>query len=347
MRDANVKGRAFVISDTHVLPRYGKVAVDGLRESGYDVATIAVPAGESSKSLPSAQSLYDWLVEQKAERSDAIVALGGGVVGDVAGFVAATFLRGMPLIQVPTTVLGQIDSSIGGKVAVNHPKGKNLIGAFYPAQLIVADVDTLRSLPTRELAAGWAEAIKCAMILDAPLLDLLSDYAEGLCDPNSIVFRSRLLVDIIERCARHKVEVVEADEREANLRVILNYGHTIAHGLEAALNYEVLLHGEAVSIGMVGAAALSVDRGRLSWSDAERQKAVLRRFGLPIEFPAETPTPSVDSVLENMSRDKKAVGARLRWVLLDRIGHAMIDPDVPMQQARAIVERLLAPELVR
>src|SRR6185312_955092 len=178
-----------------------------------------------------ASKLYDWLAEQRAERIDSVVALGGGVVGDVAGFAAATFLRGMPLVQVPTTVLAQIDSSIGGKVAVNHPLGKNLVGAFHSARLIVGDVATLRSLPPRELSAGWAEAVKCGMILDPELFDLLGEHAAELCDPGSALFQSRLLVDVVERCAQHKVRVVEADLREANLRMILNYGHTIGHGL--------------------------------------------------------------------------------------------------------------------
>ncbi|HLZ07786.1 MAG TPA: 3-dehydroquinate synthase family protein, partial [Chloroflexota bacterium] len=245
----------------------------------------------------------------------------------------------------PTTILSQIDSAIGGKVAVNHAKGKNLIGAFYPAQLIVADVDTLRSLSPRELAAGWAEAIKCAMILDAPLLDLLSEHAAGLVDPDSVVFQSDLLVQIVDRCARHKVSVVEEDEREAGLRMILNYGHTIGQGLEAALNYNVLLHGEAVSIGMTAAAWLSVERGLLSWSDARRQRTVLEQFGLPTEFPRGQNNPTVDVVLDRIGHDKKAFNARLRWVLLDRIGHAVIDSNVPPELVRVAIENSLAREL--
>ena len=347
VREAGLNGRVFLVGDDRVYPLFGDRAVEGLRSSGFDVTSTIVPSGEPTKSMPFAEKLYDWLIENRAERGDTIVALGGGMVGDLVGFVAATFLRGVPLVQIPTTVLSQIDSSIGGKVAVNHRKGKNLIGAFYPARLIVADVDTLGSLPPRELASGWAEAIKCAMILDAPLLDVLFENAAGFCDPTSALFQSDLLVQVVERCARHKVVVVEEDEREANLRMILNYGHTIGQGLEAALNYEVLLHGEAVSIGMTAAAWLSVERGRLSWAEAQRQRAVLERFGLPTEFPQGVMAPSVDAVLENLARDKKALGSRLRWVLLDRIGHAVIDGNVPIDLVRAAIDRSLVPELVK
>jgi 3-dehydroquinate synthetase len=183
------------------------------------------------------------------------------------------------------------------------------------------------------------------MIMDAPLLDVLDEHAAGFVDPDSDDFRSDLLVEVIERCARHKVKVVEEDEREASRRMILNYGHTIGQGLEAALDYGVLLHGEAVSIGMTAAAWLSVERGLLSWSDAQRQRNVLERFGLPTEFPRGDQAPAVDAVLERMSRDKKALSTKLRWVLLDRIGHAVIDSNVPPHLVRAAVENSLVREL--
>jgi 3-dehydroquinate synthase len=336
MRDVDLSGRAFVISNDRVYPLYGETAVAGLKAAGYEVASYRLPDGETTKSLQSTYVLYDWLVDQRAERIDAIVALGGGVVGDVAGFVAATFLRGMPLVQVPTTVLSQIDSAIGGKVGVNHPKGKNLIGAFHPARLILGDIDTLRSLPRRELAAGWAEAIKCAMILDAELLDVLETHADGLCE-----LTSPLVTDVIERCAQHKVRVVTEDERESGLRMILNYGHTIGQGLEAALNYDGLLHGEAVSIGMVGAAAIAAKMGLLDSSSVERQNRILERFGLPISLPEGVPAPSVATVLDRMTRDKKSRGAQLRWVLLDRIGHARIEAGVSLDLVRDVVADLL------
>ncbi len=341
MREVGLHGRAFLVSNERVFPLYGEAALAGLRAGGYEVAVYQLPDGEPTKSLASCSTLYDWLADHRAERIDAVVALGGGVVGDVAGFAAATFLRGMPLVQVPTTVLAQIDSSIGGKVGVNHPKGKNLIGAFHPARLIVGDVDTLRTLSHRELADGWAEGIKCAMILDAELLDVLEKHVAGLTDPDSADFRSDLLVAVINRCARHKVRIVAEDEREAGLRMILNYGHTIGHGLEAALDYEGLLHGEAVSIGMVGAAALSVALGLLDPTVARRQNALLAAFGLPTRCPPDLPRLTVDDVLDQMTRDKKARGARLTWILLDRLGHARIESGVPLSLVRETVAGLL------
>lgn len=341
MREIGLRGRAFLISNERIYPLYGAAAEASLRAAAYDVATYQLPDGESTKSLAHAARVYDWLADQRAERIDAIVALGGGVVGDVSGFTAATFLRGMPLVQVPTTLLAQIDSSIGGKVGVNHSKGKNLIGAFHPARLIVADVDTLRSLSRRELAAGWAEAVKCGLILDAELLGLLAENAAGLIDHESSIFRSPLLSTLVRRCAEHKVRIVEQDEREANLRMILNYGHTIGHGLEAALNYGCLLHGEAVSIGMAGAARLAVNRGLLSEEAERAQNAVLARFGLPTRLPADAPCPSVEAILDRMAQDKKSVGTHLQWILLDRIGHARIESGIPLDLVRATVADLL------
>jgi 3-dehydroquinate synthase len=346
MREAGLTGRAFLVSDDVVFPLFGEAALAGLREGGFEVASHQMPDGERTKSLAGASAIYDWLAEQRAERGDTIVALGGGVVGDVAGFVAATYLRGMPLVQVPTTVLGQIDSAIGGKVAVDHPRGKNLIGAFYPARLIVADIDTLRTLPPRQLAAGWAEAVKCAMVLDADLLDLLETHAVALRELRTFDPEGELLRSIVERCARHKVAVVAEDERETGLRMILNYGHTIGHALEAALSYETLLHGEAVSIGMAGAAAMSVARGLLDPAAAECQNRVLARFGLPTRFPGDLPAPAPEVVLDRMASDKKARGARLRWILLDRIGHARIESDVPMTLVRDTVAELLRPGVI-
>jgi 3-dehydroquinate synthase len=341
MRATGFRGRVFVVSNVRVFPLYGDTLVASLRSADFDVASFQLPDGEPTKSLASAQLLYDWLADHRAERIDAIVALGGGVVGDVAGFIAATFLRGMPLVQAPTTVLSQIDSAIGGKVGVNHRKGKNLIGAFYPARLIVGDVDTLRSLSPRVLADGWAEAVKYAMILDAPLLDLLDDNADAFCDPGSAAFNSALLVEVVERCARHKVRVVTEDEREANLRMILNYGHTIGQGIEAALGYEGLLHGEAVSIGMSGAAAISVATGWFDAALARRQDAVLAHFGLPVRLPADILRPATATVLERVAQDKKSRGARLQWVLLDRIGHARIESVVPSTLVEETIDRLL------
>lgn len=341
MRSVGLKGRVFVISNDRVFPLYGERALRGIREAGFVAEAYQLPDGEPTKSLTAASALYDWLAAHHAERTDAIVALGGGVVGDVAGFVAATFLRGMPLVQVPTTALAQIDSSIGGKVGVNHPRGKNLIGAFYPARLIVSDTETLLTLSRRELAAGWAEAIKCAMILDAELLDELEVGAEQLLNLASPVGDLALAARIVERSARHKVRVVAEDEREAGLRMILNYGHTIGHALEAATNYCALLHGEAVSIGMAGVAAMSVAMELLDPAVAEHQNRVLERYGLPRRFLPDLPAPPVEAVLSAMASDKKSRAARLNWILLDRLGHAVIRSDVSDTLVRETVEVVL------
>lgn len=338
MRGVGLNGRAFVVSDERVFPLHGPAVLAAIKKSGYAADSIVLPAGETTKSLPMAERVYDWLVERRAERMDTIVALGGGVVGDLAGFVAATYLRGMPLVNVPTTLLGQIDSAIGGKVAVNHSRGKNLIGAFYPARLIVDDPAVLDTLPQREITAGWAEAVKCALILDGELLDILEENAEGLVN-----LSSRLVGDVIERCAQHKVRIVEQDEREAGLRMILNYGHTIGHALEAALNYDVLLHGEAVSIGMTGAAAIAARCGILSPTIVERQRRVLELFGLPVHFPTGgSRQPTVDSVVAAMSLDKKSQGAVVRWVLLEGVGRTRIEPNVPLATVREVVAELVA-----
>ena len=338
MRAAGLTGRAFVVSDEQVFVLYGESVLEGLRRNGFEADSYRLVPGEASKALASVYKLYDWLVENRVERIDAIVALGGGVVGDIAGFAAATILRGIPLVQVPTTILAQIDSSIGGKVGVDHPKGKNLIGAFYPARLIAVDTDTLRTLPRREIAAGWAEAIKCALILDAELLDVLEANAAGLVD-----LSSPLVPTVVERCGQHKVQVVTEDERETGLRMILNYGHTIGHALEAVLNYDALLHGEAVSIGMAGAAQIALAKGLIDQSILDRQNAVLAAYGLPVRYPDDAPRPAIESIMDRMARDKKSRGAVLRWILIDRIGHAVIDPDVPLDLVRDVVASLLTP----
>jgi 3-dehydroquinate synthase len=332
MRNAGLQGRAHIISDDRVFPLYGKSVGKVLEEVGFAVHSKAVPEGERSKSLETAATLYDWLVERRAEREDCIVALGGGVVGDLAGFVASTFLRGLPLLQVPTSLIGMVDSSIGGKVAVNHPHGKNLIGAFYQPRLVLADVRALTTLPRRELVSGWAEVIKHAMIRDTGLLKLLEGRSQEL-----LLLDENVTAEIVARSAAIKAAVVSEDEKERGLRIILNYGHTIAHGLEAATNYERFLHGEAVAIGMMGAAALSQRLGLLTPDVGQRQEAVLRGFGLP----ASCSGVDVPGVLRAMKLDKKVRGERIRWVLLAGIGRPVIRDDVPNELAAEVVGKLV------
>lgn len=319
LRLAHLEGAAFVVSDANVFPLYGEPVCASLRDAGYRVHSYVVPPGEASKANEQAWLIYDWLIEHRAERRDCIVALGGGVVGDLAGYVAATYLRGVPLVQVPTTLLAQVDSSIGGKVAINHPKGKNLIGAFYQPTLVLVDTTVLATLPPRELRAGWAEVAKTAMILDPELLDFLEQHVDSL-----LRAEPRLTAHAVDRCLQLKGQVVLEDEREQGRRVILNYGHTIAHGLEAACGYGTLLHGEAVAIGMVGAARLSQRVGILSDEVVARQESLLRRFGLQVRAPGV----SVRAVHEAMKLDKKSRDREIQWVLLESTGNVRVMTDV-------------------
>lgn len=331
MRDLGLSGSAYIISDAHVMAEHGMRAREALQRAGFQVDVYAVPVGETSKSLHRAATLYDWLVARRAERGHTIVALGGGVVGDLAGFVAATFLRGMPLVQAPTSLLAMADASIGGKVAVDHQEAKNLIGAFYQPRLVFQDVALLRSLSQRDLIAGWAEVIKHAMIMDAELLAMLEARAEAVAalDPD-------FATKVIARSGALKGYVVSIDEREAGLRITLNYGHTIAHGIEAATAYGAHLHGEAVAIGMAGAAAISRRMGLLDPAVEERQNALLARFGLPLR------APGVDHrrVLAAMALDKKVRGKTIRWVLLEGVGKPVVRDDVPDDLVSATVQGL-------
>ncbi|HEU65266.1 MAG TPA: 3-dehydroquinate synthase [Chloroflexi bacterium] len=275
---------------------------------------------------------YDFLVGHRAERDDIIIALGGGMVGDLAGFVAATFLRGMFWVQVPTSLVAMVDASIGGKVGVNHPEGKNLIGAFYQPALVLADCKTLTTLPQRELTSGWAEVIKHGTILDREFFEFLETNVDRLTK-----LEPELLARAIARSAAIKAQVVSQDEKEKEgKRTILNYGHTIAHGLEAATRYESFLHGEAVAIGMVGAAKLSQRLGILSSAAVERQQALLQKFGLPISFTGL----ALNEITKAMELDKKTKGRAIRWVLLQDIGKAVIRSDVPQQEVLVVLKEL-------
>jgi len=334
MADAGLAGRAYLISDSTVHARWGAAAEESLRAAGLRVASRVVPAGETSKSLETAAAIYDWLVSQRAERGEAIVALGGGMVCDLAGFVAATFVRGLPLVHVPTSLLAMVDAAVGGKVAVNHKEAKNLIGAFYQPRLVLADVSTLQSLPPRELTAGWAEVIKHALIMDEGLLRLLEESADAI-----VSLEPAVTTEVISRSIALKAAVVSEDEREeTGRRTILNYGHTIGHGLEAAAEYAGMLHGEAVAVGMAGAARIACRLGLLAPEVAERQDALIARFDLPLR------ASGVDSakVLSAMALDKKVKGGAIRWVLLEGIGRPVIRHDVPPELAEEVVRELLS-----
>ena len=289
-----------------------------------------IPPGEQSKTLETAEHIYSWLAGRKAERSDLVLAVGGGVVGDLAGFVAATYLRGMPFAQVPTSLLAMMDASIGGKVAVDLPHGKNLVGAFYQPKFVLADVQALQSLPQRELASGWAEAIKHGLILDPELLAIFEELREPI-----LALEQDVATDVIRRSVAIKADVVSQDEKETlGIRMLLNYGHTIGHAIETATGYGRFLHGEAVSVGMMGAARIGNAMGMMSTDEVERQRTLLEGFGLPLS------SPGVDTAAmsEALYSDKKVVGGALRWVLLDRIGKASVRNDVPAE----LVEETLA-----
>jgi 3-dehydroquinate synthase len=308
-------GRAALITDSNVGAIYAQPALASLTAAGFAPALIEVAAGEPSKSLDMLASVYDRLVEAELDRASAVFALGGGVVGDLAGFAAATYLRGLPLAQIPTTLVAQVDSALGGKTAVNHRAAKNLIGAFYQPRLIVADVATLMTLPEREFREGLAEVIKYGAIMDAPFIAWLEREMPAILarDPE-------LLSEIVERSLRHKAFVVSSDEREGGLRKILNFGHTLGHALEASAGYGSYFHGEAVAIGMAAAARLSSRYAELAADEAARLERLIKAAGLPVEMP--TGWGGADFV-RALRLDKKRSGDGVEFVLLDHLGHAL------------------------
>ena len=333
MRQMGLGGCADVISDEEVFSYHGTRVSQALKDAGFEVDSCLVPPGETTKTIDTAIKIYDWLVERRTERGHAIVALGGGMVGDLAGFVAATFLRGLPLVQVPTSLMAMADSSIGGKVAVNHPQAKNLIGAFYQPRLVLTDVSTLATLPKRELVSGWAEVVKHGLILDAGYVKFLETNAAALAS-----LEAQPTAEAIRRSVAIKASVVSEDERERERRMILNYGHTIAHGIEAATDYERFLHGEAVAIGMTGAAMISQRLGLIPLDVVTRQNSLLKGFGLP------TSCSGVDQkrMLKAMALDKKVRERAVQWVLLEDIGKTTFRNDVAAEDVEGVLKKLLS-----
>ena len=317
--------RCAVISDKNVAHRYAKVAIHSLKAAGFDPVLITVAAGETSKNLKTVQNCYDQLAAHRIERKSFIVALGGGVVGDLAGFVAATYLRGIGFVQVPTTLLAQVDSSVGGKVGVNLKAGKNLVGAFYQPGFVLCDLNTLETLPDREFRAGLAEVIKYGIIYDAKLFGRLER------DLSKILSHDQpTLASIIARCCEIKAEVVSQDETESGLRAILNFGHTVGHAIEAISGYGKYLHGEAISIGQVAAAQLSAEILGLPKSDLIRIKQLFANAGLPTEIRL---SPAMRSNLfDAMQLDKKVRHGEIRFVLAKRIGQVVFGQKVPSEK---------------
>jgi len=324
------KGRVFVISDERVFSRWGERLLNILGRAGHDAYHYLVPSGEASKTLREAECLYHWLAEHRAERKEFIIAFGGGVVGDLAGFVAATYLRGMPYVQIPTTLVAQIDSSIGGKVAVDLPEGKNLVGAFYPPKFTFIETRFLDSLSRRDLLSGWAEVIKTAVLFDPELYERIA--ARGPSD-----LSPAFLLDVIRCCVQWKQRVVREDPTEQGKRTLLNYGHTIAHALEAASRYTTYLHGEAVAIGMNGEALLSLQLGFLKASVWEHQKQVLERYELPTTYNGDIAPEEIEKAI---TLDKKSRQGQVRWVLINDIGSPRIEAAVPRELVHEVLKKL-------
>lgn len=325
---AGLRGKVAVLSNPTVAQLYLDTTCEALTDAAFQAVPVLVPDGEEHKNLQTLASIYDRLVAERFERKSCILALGGGIVGDLAGFAAATYLRGIPYVQVPTTLLAQVDSSVGGKTAVNHQSGKNLIGAFYQPRLVLIDVEVLRSLPRRELVAGLAEVIKYGIIEDPALFHLLEQEIKRLTGLDR-----ELLIEVIARCCAIKARVVEKDERDEDYRAVLNFGHTIGHALEAVTGYKQFLHGEAVGIGMAKAAAISAQQRFCDQSSLERIRQLIEKAGLPLEIPPEV---SMQGLIDAMEVDKKSVGGKIKFVICAAIGKTCFQSLTPQEILSAL-----------
>jgi len=327
--------RAAVVSNTTVAPLYLDPLRNMLQEHGVEVIPIILPDGEEYKNAETLGLIYDALLNHRCERSTPLIALGGGVIGDMTGYAAATYLRGVPFIQIPTTLLAQVDSSVGGKTGINHPLGKNMIGAFYQPQLVLADIDTLNTLSDAHLRAGLAEVIKYGLIRDLRFLEWLEQNIEHLLarDPEALQYA-------IARSCENKAEVVGADERESGERALLNLGHTFGHAIETGTGYGAWLHGAAVAAGTIMAADLSCRLGWINEQDVARIRRLFERAQLPVIAPMlnSSSAQNAEKYLDLMGLDKKVLGGKMRFVLLKAIGHAVISADVPEALLRQTLE---------
>jgi 3-dehydroquinate synthase len=323
--------RVAIVTNPVVGELYLERLSSALEKAGVAVVPIILPDGESHKTWQTLNLVFDRLLEQRCERKTTVIALGGGVIGDIAGFAAAVYLRGVPFIQVPTTLLAQVDSSVGGKTGINHPLGKNMIGAFYQPRVVLADTDTLQSLPDRELAAGLAEVIKYGLIRDVDFLTWLEGNMDKL-----IARDAQALAYAVRRSCEVKAQIVSEDERETDVRALLNLGHTFGHAIEAGLGFGTWLHGEAVAAGSVLAAQLSQRMGWLAQHDVARTIELFRRAGLP----TVAPDLGAARYLDLMGMDKKVEQGRLRLVLLERIGKACVTADFPQQALHEVLARI-------
>lgn len=323
--EAGLGRTAAVVTNPTVNPLYGETVMRSLEGAGISCALIVIPDGEQYKTAGTLETVYDRLIDAGLDRSSFIVALGGGVVGDLAGYAAATYLRGVPFVQVPTTLLAQVDSSVGGKTAIDHPKGKNLIGAFHQPRLVLIDVAVLATLPPREFRAGMAEVVKYGAVLDADFFAWLESHAARISagDPHC-------LAEVIRRCCSLKAGIVEMDEKESGPRAVLNYGHTLGHAFETLSDYQSLLHGEAVAIGMVLASRISSALGHCTDRDAARITELLALFGLPVAAPASDPV----VLSELLVRDKKARSGSISFICNRGIGGYAVERRMPDELVR-------------
>lgn len=326
--------KVLMVSNPVVFELYGEQTVASLTKAGYEVCHCILPAGEQHKTLASIEQIHNAAYENRLERSSAMVALGGGVIGDMTGFAAATWLRGIAVVQVPTSLLAMVDASMGGKTGVNHPKGKNLIGAFHQPRLVLIDPQVLQTLPVREFRAGVAEVIKYGVIWDLPLFKQL-EAADRLDDFSHV--SDELLQAMLEHSCQAKADVVSQDVKEAGIRAILNYGHTIGHAVESLTGYSEINHGEAVAIGMVAAGQIAVDMGLWEKPMAERQDALIEKAKLPTRLPKGI---SIDAILISLKSDKKVQAGKVRFVLPKGIGKAFVSDQVTDETARAVLKRL-------
>jgi 3-dehydroquinate synthase len=318
---AGLKGKALVITDENVGGHYARTVLQSLENTGFEASLTTLPPGEQTKCGDQVFALYSECIKAGLDRKSFVVALGGGVVGDLAGYVAATYLRGIPFVQVPTSLLAMVDSSVGGKTGINIPEGKNLVGAFYQPELVLADLDTLKTLPAREYAAGLAEVVKYGVIHDAPFFRMLEENIDEL--PN--VGNTGLLAKVVGRCCEIKADVVAQDEREGGLRAILNFGHTAGHALEKVAGYGEYVHGEGVAIGSVYAARASVELTGLPQAECDRIENIFQALKLPVNAPGY----KWADLRGALSVDKKTVGGMPRFVLVSEIGKSSIGNEIP------------------
>ena len=332
----NLGKKVMVVSNPIIFQHYGEQAIASLQAAGFAVFSLTLPEGEQHKTLATVETIYNAALEHRLERSSTLVALGGGVIGDMTGFAAATWLRGINFVQVPTTLLAMVDAAIGGKTGVNHPQGKNLIGAFHQPRLVLIDPQVLQTLPEREFRAGMAEVIKYGVIWDADLFAQMeqSDRLRTLSE-----IEAGLLEEILSRSCQAKADVVSKDEKEAGLRAILNYGHTIGHAVESLTGYRLVNHGEAVAIGMVAAGQLAANLQL--WNDLapERQLNLIQKTGLPTQLPAQV---DIAAILDALQTDKKVKAGRVRFVLPTQIGAATVTDKVPTAEIEQVLQQMQA-----